>query len=288
MIRHAVLAEALRCIPMTRRSRASPWSLGRPLPSRSRGAPGRESTVTGPRTWPWPHAKKAGPQSPGARRRSWSSTSTPTCRPTWTAAEIAGPGFVNFHLRTDLAARGAAPTVRRRVAPTATPQLDIGTGTTVNVEFVSANPTGPVARRPCPGCGPWRRGCPAARTEPVYQVTREFYINDRGVQMQKFGESLIGPGKAGQPVADDGYLGTYITEWAKHWATEVVAHDDVDLRDCGARYAAALADQREALGAFNVALRRVVQRVDPGRTSGAIDRDAQRTAGQGCGVRRRP
>ena len=125
-------------------------------------------------------------------------------------AEVAGPGFVNFHLRDtwlhdvlhDVIAGGEVGFARP----------DLGHGGTVNVEFVSANPTGPLHA----GGGRW-----AAYGDALcnllercgHVVHREYYLNDRGVQMDLFAASLAAR-KAGTELPDDGYQGEYISEWA--------------------------------------------------------------------------
>jgi arginyl-tRNA synthetase len=124
--------------------------------------------------------------------------------------ELAGPGFLNFHLRptwltdvlTDVVTKGESGYGR----------LDFGDGVRVNVEFVSANPTGPLHA----GHGRW-----AAYGDAVcnilercgYTATREYYLNDRGTQMRLFADSLEAA-RAGQPIPLDGYQGEYIKEWA--------------------------------------------------------------------------
>ena len=118
-------------------------------------------------------------------------------------AEIAGPGFVNFHLRdswlhdvlADVLAGGEEGYAR----------LDLGEGKRVNVEFVSANPTGPIHA----GGGRWAAfGDSLCRIleRTGHVVHREYYLNDRGVQMGIFGASLAAR-KAGTPLPEDGYAG---------------------------------------------------------------------------------
>ncbi|MEZ5377453.1 MAG: arginine--tRNA ligase [Acidimicrobiales bacterium] len=124
--------------------------------------------------------------------------------------EIAGPGFVNFRL---------APTWLHEVltevvteGPDAYARMDQGAGRTVNIEFVSANPTGPLHA----GHGRWAAyGDSVARIlERVgWDVHREFYINDRGVQAEQYARSLVAR-RNGEEPADDGYRGEYIAEWA--------------------------------------------------------------------------
>lgn len=124
--------------------------------------------------------------------------------------ELAGPGFVNFHLAPSwlhdllrsVVAEGEASHGR----------LDLGAGSSVNIEFVSANPTGPIHA----GGGRWGAyGDSLARIfeRCGYKAHKEFYINDRGVQTKLFGQSLAAA-KAGEPTPDNGYAGAYVTEWA--------------------------------------------------------------------------
>lgn len=125
------------------------------------------------------------------------------------AAEVAGPGFVN--LRLESAAQGEIA----RVAVTTGADFGRGSalrGKKVNVEFISANPTGPLHL----GHTRWAAvGDALARVLAAAgaEVTTEFYINDRGVQMDRFGASVMAAAH-GQPVPDDGYHGGYITDLA--------------------------------------------------------------------------
>jgi arginyl-tRNA synthetase len=124
--------------------------------------------------------------------------------------ELAGPGFVNFHLAptwlhdvlTEVITRGE-PSYGRS---------DLGGGRSVNIEFVSANPTGPVHA----GGGRWGAyGDSVARVMERcgYKVHKEFYVNDRGVQAELFGRSLLAAAK-GEPPPENGYLGQYVNDWA--------------------------------------------------------------------------
>jgi arginyl-tRNA synthetase len=125
-------------------------------------------------------------------------------------AEIAGPGFVNFHLRETWLHDVLREVLDGGEAGYARP--DLGGGKKVNVEFVSANPTGPLHA----GGGRW-----AAYGDSLcrilercgHVVHREYYLNDRGVQMGLFGASLAAR-KAGTELPEDGYAGEYIIEWA--------------------------------------------------------------------------
>jgi arginyl-tRNA synthetase len=139
------------------------------------------------------------------------------------SVEIAGPGFLNFRLRDSWLHEVLQDVVAAGDAGYATP--NVGDGTRVLVEFVSANPTGRLLAR------------------AGYEVGREFYINDRGVQMQRFAASLTAR-KAGTDLPEEGYAGQYIIDWA----TEMP--DDADPLEWGR--SRALADHEEVLDAFGV------------------------------------
>ncbi|HEX4868032.1 MAG TPA: arginine--tRNA ligase [Acidimicrobiales bacterium] len=154
--------------------------------------------------------------------------------------EIAGPGFVNFHLREswlhdvlqDVIAGGEEGFAR----------LDVGGGRKVNVEFVSANPTGPLHA----GGGRWAAfGDALCRIleRAGHEVHREYYLNDRGVQMGLFGASLAAR-KAGTELPEDGYAGEYISEWAAEMP------DDADPAEWG--YERVKRELRESLAAIGV------------------------------------
>jgi arginyl-tRNA synthetase len=123
---------------------------------------------------------------------------------------VAGPGFVNFRLHDRWLHDVLTEVVEQGVDGYA--RHDLGHGERVNVEYVSANPTGPLHV----GAGRW-----AAYGDALcrilgrcgYGVHREFYVNDRGVQMGLFAASLAAA-KAGLPTPEDGYKGQYISDWA--------------------------------------------------------------------------
>ena len=126
------------------------------------------------------------------------------------AVEVAGPGFVNFRLHDSWLHDVLSDVVERGEASYA--RSDVGGGGRVNIEFVSTNPTGPVHA----GGGRWAAyGDSLARVleRCGYAPHREFYLNDRGVQMRLFAESLAAR-KAGTEVPEDGYRGEYLAEWA--------------------------------------------------------------------------
>jgi arginyl-tRNA synthetase len=125
------------------------------------------------------------------------------------AADVAGPGFVNVRLETAAAGALARTIVDAGEAYGRSEALH---GRRVNVEFISANPTGPLHL----GHTRWAAlGDALARVLEAAgaQVTREFYVNDRGAQLDRFGESLMAAAH-GAPVPPDGYHGQYVHDLA--------------------------------------------------------------------------
>jgi arginyl-tRNA synthetase len=124
--------------------------------------------------------------------------------------EVAGPGFIN--IRLDAAAAGAlARTIVE--AGAAFGSNESQRGNTINLEFVSANPTGPLHI----GHTRWAAlGDSMARLLLASGATlvREFYINDAGAQMERFGRSVLAAAK-NEPTPEDGYAGAYIEELAR-------------------------------------------------------------------------
>jgi arginyl-tRNA synthetase len=156
------------------------------------------------------------------------------------AVEIAGPGFLNFRLADTWLHDVLREVVGGGVDGYARP--DLGHGLRTNVEFVSANPTGPLHAGH--GRGAVFGDSVARLLERCnYDVTREFYLNDRGVQMQNFAASLAAR-KAGTDLPADGYAGQYIVDWA----AEMPA--GADPLEWG--YERSLRDQRQVLGALRI------------------------------------
>jgi arginyl-tRNA synthetase len=125
------------------------------------------------------------------------------------AVDIAGPGFLNITVSAAAQGELARAVVE---AGAAYGRGDALAGTTIDVEFISANPTGPLHL----GHVRWAAvGDALARVLEAAgaAVTREFYINDRGGQMDKFGASIMARAR-GEAVPEDGYHGEYVTELA--------------------------------------------------------------------------
>ncbi len=133
-------------------------------------------------------------------------------------AEIAGPGFINLFLSDRYYAAIVSDVLK---SGEDYGKSDLGQGKKVMVEFVSANPTGPMH------IGNARGGalgdCLAAVLDKAgYDVTREFYVNDAGNQIAKFGASLearyLQIFDSSVEFPEDGYHGADITERAKEFA----------------------------------------------------------------------
>ncbi|MPZ62273.1 MAG: arginine--tRNA ligase [Propionibacteriales bacterium] len=126
------------------------------------------------------------------------------------AAEVAGPGFLN--VRVEAAAQGelAREIVRAGTAYGTSRSLS---GERVNLEFVSANPTGPLtlASTRWAAVGDAQARVLAAAGA---DVTREYYFNDHGAQIDRFSRSLLARSR-GEDVPEDGYPGAYIEEIAQ-------------------------------------------------------------------------
>ena len=126
------------------------------------------------------------------------------------SVDVAGPGFLNIVL--DAAAAGEMARSIVEAGP-AYGRTDAGTGHRVNLEFVSANPTGPVHL----GGTRWAAvGDSLARVLAATgaEVAREYYFNDHGTQIDRFARSLLAAASGEQP-PEDGYAGEYIGEIAQ-------------------------------------------------------------------------
>jgi len=123
--------------------------------------------------------------------------------------EVAGPGFIN--IRLDAAAAGAlAKTIVDAGEGYGTNDSQVGVS--VNVEFVSANPTGPlhIAHTRWAALGD---SIVRLLLASGAHAVREYYINDAGAQMERFARSVLAAAK-GEPTPEDGYPGAYIGELA--------------------------------------------------------------------------
>ena len=136
--------------------------------------------------------------------------------------EVAGPGFVNFHLAQDALAEIVRNAVREGDA---WGRGGDGAGRRVNVEFVSANPTGPLH------VGHGRQAAIGDAVASLLDATgwvveREYYFNDAGTQMAHFGAS-VRAAMRGEDPPEGGYRGAYITELAAELQADGVAEDEI-------------------------------------------------------------
>ena len=138
------------------------------------------------------------------------------------SAEVAGPGFLNLRLAADAQGEIVAQVLAAGARFGAGQDL---AGRRVNLEFVSANPTGPLHL----GAARWAAvGDALGRilTFAGAAVTREYYFNDTGAQIDRFVASLVAAA-SGQPIPADGYRGDYIDDIA----AEVLRREPGALQD---------------------------------------------------------
>ncbi|GAA2834679.1 arginine--tRNA ligase [Kribbella solani] len=167
-----------------------------------------------------------------------------------TAVEIAGPGFINLRVAADAQGKVAQSILAAGEKYGTSDSLH---GRTINLEFISANPTGPLHL----GHTRWAAvGDALARvlTAAGASVKREFYINDRGNQMDKFGASLRAAAN-GEPIPEDGYHGEYIAELAQRIVAEVpgileLPADEQSIAFREAGYERQLKEQQDQLEHF--------------------------------------
>jgi arginyl-tRNA synthetase len=171
--------------------------------------------------------------------------------PEVTKVDIAGPGFINITLN-----RASQANLVRTILSSADKygHGELLKGVKINLEFISANPTGPLHL----GHTRWAavgdslgRVLSAAGAE----VTREFYINDRGNQMDLFGQSVQACA-LGNPIPEDGYQGAYIADLAKEVVAAnpkitSLANDEQRIAFREAAYKVQLDDQKRVLDTFN-------------------------------------
>ena len=164
--------------------------------------------------------------------------------------EIAGPGFINITLAK--ASQGAVVNAilneREKFG-----RVTILSGRKINLEFISANPTGPLHL----GHTRWAAVGDALASVLAAggaEVTREFYINDRGTQMELFGASLRAAAR-GEARPEEGYQGDYINDLAKLIVAQHPEYLELDeaagvpaFREAG--YALQLQQQKDVLDNF--------------------------------------
>lgn len=205
--------------------------------------------------------------------------------PAFARVEVAGPGFINVALAAQAQGDIARTVVEQGDQYGRSTSL---AGTRINVEFISANPTGPLHL----GHTRWAAvGDAIARVLAAAgaDVSTEFYINDRGVQMERFGASVMAAAH-GQPAPEDGYHGGYILDLAAAIVAEhpqflelPAAEQQIAFRE--AAYARQLAQQRAVLEIFRTRFDTWYSERDL-HDSGAVERGLLRLREQGHVVER--
>jgi len=167
------------------------------------------------------------------------------------SVDIAGPGFINISLN-----RASQADLVRTIL-SAKNEYGRGNalaGVKINLEFISANPTGPLHL----GHTRWAAvGDALGRVLSAAgaSVTREFYINDRGNQMDLFGQS-VQAAALGEPIPEDGYQGEYISDLARDVVAQNPAIKDLPAAERliafrESAYQLQLKDQQRVLDTFN-------------------------------------
>lgn len=141
-------------------------------------------------------------------------------------AEVAGPGFVNIRLSAASVGELARAVVE---AGGSYGRTEGAAGKTVNLEYVSANPTGPLHI----GGARWAAvGDSLARILEFSgaKVVKEYYFNDHGNQIDRFAASLLARAR-GEEAPEDGYGGQYVTEIAERVVADSIADGEPDPRE---------------------------------------------------------
>ena len=179
------------------------------------------------------------------------------------SAAVAGPGFINLRLADPvlevlLTAALASPGTWGRADP--------DSGRRVNVEFVSANPTGPLTVGNARGAFAGDLLCRVLEAGGQ-RVTREYYFNDSGAQVRNLGASVLAV-RAGEPVPEDGYHADYVAHLARELPAEIAAHAE-DPEDGGAWAAGRWASERIRAG-IEASLERLGVEIDVWTTEGSL------------------
>ena len=210
---------------------------------------GTATTATGPRTSP-----SSWPSRPASRRATSRRPSPSGSRGIdgVAAVDVAGPGFLNITLEAASAGELARTIVD---AGPAYGRNDSEAGHVINIEFVSANPTGPLHL----GHTRWAAlGDAMARLLKTSgaTVTTEYYVNDAGAQMDRFATSVLARAKD-EPTPEGGYPGLYVDELARNALAADpgildLPHDEAVAAVRDHAYRAQLAEIRDTLEAFGV------------------------------------
>lgn len=194
--------------------------------------------------------------------------------------EVAGPGFLNITVEAGAQGQVAADIV---AAGSAYGSSDTFAGERINLEFVSANPTGPLH------LGGVRWAAVGDALGRVFEktgavVTREYYFNDHGAQIDRFSSSLLASAR-GRQAPEDGYGGEYIHEIARSVVAQRPEVPDLDdasaqevLRQVGVEMM--FTEIKQSLHDFKVDFD-VYFHEDDLHRSGAVGRAVERLTGLG-------
>ncbi|MDQ6681649.1 MAG: arginine--tRNA ligase [Chloroflexota bacterium] len=186
--------------------------------------------------------------------------------PAVSGVTVAAPGFVNLRLDDAWVAEQIGPILAAGERYGRGSDLD---GHHVNVEFVSANPTGPLTLGNARGAfvgdllSRVLEGAGAA-------VTREYYFNDQGPQVRNLGRSVLAI-VAGEPVPDDGYHGAYVADLAADLPEDVLQASRAD--DADPAWAVGVWASERVRAAIEGSLARLGVRFDAWTTEGSLHRD---------------
>jgi len=182
------------------------------------------------------------------------------------SAEAAGPGFVNLRFGQP-ALEAVIDGIRGEPASWGRVVQAAGAGRTVNVEFVSANPTGPLTVGNARGAFV---GDLLSRVLEAggQQVTREYYFNDSGAQVKNLGASILAV-REGRPIPEDGYHGEYVADLARDVPADVVAPRPGDDEDARAWAAGKWASDRIRKG-IEASLEELGVQIDVWTTEGSL------------------
>ena len=180
-----------------------------------------------------------------------------------TDADVAAPGFLNLRLAEPALAATVDAVLRN---PSAWGRVEAIRPRSVNVEFVSANPTGPLTVGNARGAFVGDLLCRVLEAGGQ-RVTREYYFNDAGAQIAKLGASVVAL-KRGEPVPEDGYHGGYVGDLAAdlpddEWTAATAP--GVDAADAVGRWAA-----RRVRAAIESSLTRLGVRFDVWKSEGSL------------------
>jgi arginyl-tRNA synthetase len=182
------------------------------------------------------------------------------------SAEAAGPGFVNVRF-AEAALEAVIDDVRRDPASWGRVADADTAGRSVNVEFVSANPTGPLT------VGNARGAFVGDLLSRVLEaggqrVTREYYFNDTGAQVKNLGASILAV-REGREIPEDGYHGDYVVDLAHELPPELAAPTAGDDADAAAWAAGKWASDRIRTG-IEASLAALGVQIDVWTTEGSL------------------